>query len=248
MRVEKLKAAYDVEIQNVHFPLHPDTPMEGKSLEELFAGRDYDPEAMYARMKGLMDEEGLPYAQRTHTYNSRLAQELGKWADTQPGGDAIHMKLYQAYFVDQKNIADIDLLVGIAYSDERAQRFDFTAQTLVSNWGVLYRQPDVVIDSITDIVNIRVAMMTGTIHARQLLDPVDRFGISIETVETASYRDALAAVDDGRADAAAVSRLYGLLYSPGFRVTATAIVYNPVEVRFAGPKGADPRFLAAIDT
>ena len=116
MRVEKLKAAYDVEIQNVHFPLHPDTPMEGKSLEELFAGRDYDPKAMYARMKGLMDEEGLPYAQRTHTYNSRLAQELGKWADTQPGGDAIHMKLYQAYFVDQKNIADIDLLVGIAES------------------------------------------------------------------------------------------------------------------------------------
>ena len=116
MRVEKLKAAYDVEIKNVHFPLHHDTPMEGKSLEELFAGRDYDPEAMYARMKGLMDEEGLPYAQRTHTYNSRLAQELGKWADTQPGGDAIHMKLYQAYFVDQKNIADIDLLVSIAES------------------------------------------------------------------------------------------------------------------------------------
>ncbi len=114
MRIEKLKAAYDVEIQTVHFPLHADTPDEGLSLEKLFAGRDYDPVAMYARMKGMMDEEGLPYAQRTHTYNSRLAQELGKWADTQEGGDAIHMKLYQAYFVDQKNIADIDLLVSIA--------------------------------------------------------------------------------------------------------------------------------------
>ena len=39
-------------------------------------------------MKGLMDAEGLPYGRRTHSYNSRLAQELGKWADTQPGGEA----------------------------------------------------------------------------------------------------------------------------------------------------------------
>ena len=31
----------------MHFPLHPDTPAEGRSLEDLFAGRDYDPEASY---------------------------------------------------------------------------------------------------------------------------------------------------------------------------------------------------------
>ncbi|MBT5569581.1 MAG: hypothetical protein HOJ90_00015 [Alphaproteobacteria bacterium] len=114
MRIEKLKAAYDVDVQTVHFPLHADTPMDGQSLEELFAGRGVDMEAMYTRMKGMMDEEGLPYAKRTHTYNSRLAQELGKWADTQEGGEAIHMPLYQAYFVDQQNIADIELLVSIA--------------------------------------------------------------------------------------------------------------------------------------
>src|SRR5215471_7636496 len=59
-------------------------------MAELYAGRNVDPEAMYRRMKGLMDAEGLPYGRRTHTYNSRLAQELGKWADTQPGGEAIH--------------------------------------------------------------------------------------------------------------------------------------------------------------
>ena len=48
----------------------------GGLLEELFAGRDMDIDAMYVRMKGMMDAEGLPYAKRTHTYNSRLAQEL----------------------------------------------------------------------------------------------------------------------------------------------------------------------------
>jgi predicted DsbA family dithiol-disulfide isomerase len=116
VRVEKLKAAFGIETKLVHFPLHPDTPMEGRSMAEFYAGRGIDPEAAYQRMKKLMDAEGLPYGRRTHTYNSRLAQELGKWADTQPGGEAIHDKLYLAYFVEGRNIADIHLLVEIAAS------------------------------------------------------------------------------------------------------------------------------------
>jgi predicted DsbA family dithiol-disulfide isomerase len=97
----------------VHFPLHPETPTEGRSLEELFAGRDVDVDAMYQQMKARMDEEGLPYGKRTHTYNSRLAQEVGAWADTQDGGEAIHDALYRAYFVDAKNIGDVDVLMEI---------------------------------------------------------------------------------------------------------------------------------------
>jgi predicted DsbA family dithiol-disulfide isomerase len=116
VRVEKLKAAYDIETVLVHFPLHPDTPLEGRSMAEFYATRGIDPEQSYQRMKMLMDAEGLPYGRRTHTYNSRLAQELGKWADTMPGGAAIHEKLYKAYFVEAKNLADIDLLVDIAAS------------------------------------------------------------------------------------------------------------------------------------
>lgn len=88
--------------------------MEGQSLEQLFAGRGVDIDAMYTRMKGLMDDEGLPYGKRTHTYNSRLAQEVGKWADTQPGGEAIHDALYRAYFVDARNIGDPAVLVEVA--------------------------------------------------------------------------------------------------------------------------------------
>jgi predicted DsbA family dithiol-disulfide isomerase len=116
VRVEKLKAAYNIETVLVHFPLHPDTPVEGRSMAEFYATRGIDPEESYQRMKRLMDAEGLPYGRRTHTYNSRLAQELGKWADTQPGGEAIHDRLYKAYFVEAKNLADVDLLVDIAAS------------------------------------------------------------------------------------------------------------------------------------
>ena len=71
---------------------------------------------MHARMKGLMDGEGLPYNRRTHTYNSRLAQELAKWADTKPGFEKIHEILYKAYFVDSRNLADKRVLLEVAQS------------------------------------------------------------------------------------------------------------------------------------
>ena len=50
------------------------------------------------------------------SYNSRLAQELGAWADTQAGGEAIHDALFRAYFVDGKNIGDNEVLADLAQS------------------------------------------------------------------------------------------------------------------------------------
>ena len=113
MRIEKLKAEHNVKVEWVHFPLHPDTPPEGRSLADLFAGRNVDRKAMHAQMKTRMDAEGLPYGERTMTYNSRLAQELGKWADTQPGGEAIHDALFRAYFVEARDISRPEVLLEI---------------------------------------------------------------------------------------------------------------------------------------
>jgi predicted DsbA family dithiol-disulfide isomerase len=116
VRIERLRKEHGVKVQWVHFPLHPDTPQEGRSLEDLFRGRGYDVAKMQAQMRARMEAEGLPYGDRRMTYNSRLAQELGKWADTQPGGEAIHDALFKAYFVDGRNIGDADVLLKIAKS------------------------------------------------------------------------------------------------------------------------------------
>jgi predicted DsbA family dithiol-disulfide isomerase len=104
-----------VKVEWVHFPLHPETPAEGRSLEDLFKGRNVDRKAMHAQMKARMDSEGLPYGERTMTYNSRLAQELGKWADTQPGGgEAFHDAMFRAYFVEARDISQPAVLLDIA--------------------------------------------------------------------------------------------------------------------------------------
>ncbi len=109
-----MRKNFEVEIQWKAFPLHPETPEEGLTLEKLFAGRNIDiPQAM-ARLKKVAKELGLPLGERKKTYNSRLAQELGKWAETKGKGDQFHDAVFRAYFVDGKNIAKADVLVKLA--------------------------------------------------------------------------------------------------------------------------------------
>ena len=113
MRTDRLRAAYQIDFRYTLFPLHPATPDEGLSLEQLFAGRSFDIDGMQARLATLMAKEGLPFGQRTMTYNSRLAQELAKWAETQRGGEGVHDAMYRAYFVDGLNIALPDNLMTV---------------------------------------------------------------------------------------------------------------------------------------
>ncbi len=71
--------------------------------------------ARNSRMKVNMDREGLPYnPERNMSYNSRLAQELSKWAEGKDKADEIHDALFRAYFVDVKNIGKVEPLVEIA--------------------------------------------------------------------------------------------------------------------------------------
>ena len=124
-RVKKLKQNFDIIIRLVHFPLHPETPDEGRTLQDLFRCGPEEIEAKNANMKRLMDAEGLAFNDRSHTYNSRLAQEIGTWAETQDRGGAIHDKFFEAYFVDGRNVGDIDVIIDVVKSaglDEQEAR------------------------------------------------------------------------------------------------------------------------------
>jgi predicted DsbA family dithiol-disulfide isomerase len=102
-----------VDVRWLAFPLHPETPEEGVTLEEMFKGRNVDIDAMMKKLKSVAGSLGLPLGNRKRTYNSRLAQELGKWAEKEGREDAFHMAMFQAYFVDGKNLAKTDVLIEI---------------------------------------------------------------------------------------------------------------------------------------
>ena len=60
-----------------------------------------------------MPEENLAYGNRSHTYNSRFAQELAKWGESFPEGEALNRKLFEAYFAEGRNLADPEVLLDV---------------------------------------------------------------------------------------------------------------------------------------
>lgn len=71
---------------------------------------------MMARLRDKAAELGLPFGERKKTYNSRLSQELGLWAEEKGKGELFHMAAFHAYFAEGKNIAKIPVLVELASS------------------------------------------------------------------------------------------------------------------------------------
>jgi predicted DsbA family dithiol-disulfide isomerase len=116
VRIDQLKKNYDINVRWAAFPLHPEAPDDGITLEELFARRPIDIKKAMARLKQVADELGLPLGERKKTYNSRLAQELAKWAESEGKGEPFHEAVFRAYFVDGKNIGRVDELVALAKS------------------------------------------------------------------------------------------------------------------------------------
>ena len=116
VRTDRLQREYGVELRWTVFPLHPETPEEGMELAELFAGHGSDIAAMQARLSHVTAAEGLPVAVRTRTSNSRRAQELGKWAESEGKGDLFRRAVYHTYFVNGGNIALVDELMRIVDS------------------------------------------------------------------------------------------------------------------------------------
>ena len=73
-----------------------------------------DIDSVMTQLKRTAAELGLPFGDRRRTYNSRLAQEMGKWAETEGRGDAFHDAAFKAYFADGRNLAQAAVLLELA--------------------------------------------------------------------------------------------------------------------------------------
>lgn len=85
------------------------------SLEELFKqkGIPVNVDKMMMQLKATAAGFGLPLGDRKMTYNSRLAQEIGLWAEIKGCGHQFHMEAFAAYFAEGRNIAQKEVLLDL---------------------------------------------------------------------------------------------------------------------------------------
>jgi predicted DsbA family dithiol-disulfide isomerase len=113
VRIDRLQSEYDIAIRWTAFPLNPTVPPEGYPLADYYASRNLDMDQRVGHMRQVADQLGLPFGKREKIYNSRLAQELGKWAEKNSRGEEYHRAVFRAYFVENQNIAEATTLETI---------------------------------------------------------------------------------------------------------------------------------------
>lgn len=106
---------YDITVKWRAFPLHPDTPEEGRTLEDLFKkkGMPVNVDQVMDQLKQTAQSLGFELGDRRMTYNSRLAQEVGLWAESNGRGHEFHMQAFKSYFTDGENIAKKAVLLNL---------------------------------------------------------------------------------------------------------------------------------------
>ena len=176
-----------------------------------------------------------------------IAIDMIRWVAEREGWQVTYVPDSFDHLVERLDKGDIDLLVGFAYSDERAKRFQFSQQSLLGNWGMVFRHAQADINSLPDLKGKRIALMRSSTHSQALVALLTQFDAPFTPVYVDTYPQVLEAIVERRADAGAVNRVFAALHAHHPDVVVTSIVFNPVFVHYAAPKGADPTLLAALD-
>jgi sigma-B regulation protein RsbU (phosphoserine phosphatase) len=142
---------------------------------------------------------------------------------------------------------ELDLLLAIGYSEERARLFDFSHEPVVVNWGQVYVAPGSPIRSLLDLTGRSLAVVRGDVYYESLRRTQDILKVFPTFVEVDAYRETLRLVAEGRAEAALVPRIFGAYHERLFAVEKTTIMFSPTELRFAAPKRAQGPLLETLD-
>lgn len=176
-----------------------------------------------------------------------LAIDVLRYVAKQEGWDLQFRSGTWSECLERLEKGEIDLQVAIAVSAARQKLFSYPRQTLLTNWGRLYRYPGAAVESILDLDGKTAALLKKDIHAKVFVDLMEKFGKEVKAVYLESYEQILAQVEEGGVDVGVVNRMYAMQNAHRFQVEVTPMIFNPIEVRYAAPKGENAHLLQAMD-
>ncbi|MCF8105317.1 MAG: response regulator [Desulfohalobiaceae bacterium] len=189
------------------------------------------------------------YQNKPKVYLDEAGNPAGLWVDLlgyiarQEGWDLEYVTGTWQQCLDRLQAGELDIMVDVAYSRDRAELFDFNRETVLSNWARVYSRSGLDIENVEQLQGKRVAVMQGGISFERF----KQFNIACEYVLCSGYKEVFQVLDRGAAEAGIISRLYGLAEEDRYEVRRTPIVLAPVELRFAFPKDQGRDLIAAID-
>lgn len=195
---------------------------------------------------GVYDNPPILYKDGNGQYKG-LSIEILEHIASKEGWDLEYVSGTWPECLERLESGKTDIQVYIAYSKKRAKKYDFTSETLFSNWGQVFSQPSSDIDSILDLEQKTIALLKRAIHNSPFRELLNKLGFKYKIIEVDSNVSVLRFIEEGKADAGVVNRVFGDIRANEFDVKKTSIIFNPIEIRYAVPKGKNHDLSTALD-
>ena len=131
---------------------------------------------------------------------------------------------------------EIDVMVDIAFSKARGQKFLFSDESVFLNWAAVYTKSGVAVENLLDLKEKTVAVVKADIHTvgDNGIEQLDKkFELNLSYVYVDSYRQVFEALDRNEVDAGIVNRLYGSVSEKKYAIQRSPLIFNPVRLKFA---------------
>jgi predicted DsbA family dithiol-disulfide isomerase len=114
-RLEALRDEFAITLETCAYELRPNIPPEGMSRAEVSAGRVYPPGYLENLRQTALDS-GIEMKRPGLVPNTRLAHEMTEFAAEAGKTWDVHRALFSAYFEEERNIGDVDVLCEVGES------------------------------------------------------------------------------------------------------------------------------------
>ncbi|MFA5096266.1 MAG: transporter substrate-binding domain-containing protein [Candidatus Omnitrophota bacterium] len=155
----------------------------------------------------------------------RIEYRLGNWQEC----------------MDRLASGEIDMMMDVALSDERREKYDFNDETVLISWAAIYTRPDIKVQSFFDLSGRRIALMRGSIYSvgsSSIGELLKQFNITADYLDYPSYRDVFKALATREADAGVVNNIFGAYFEKEFNVVRSPVLFNPSQLHFAFTKNS----------
>lgn len=137
---------------------------------------------------------------------------------------------------------EIDLMPDAGFSLERAEKFTFNDESILTSWARVYTRENSGIQTIIDLDQKIVGGLKGSLNMdgrEGIKDLTARFGVSCRFVEFDSYADVFEAVRSGKVDAGLTNKDFGDQNERQFGLVRTPIILQPIQIKIAFTRNAE---------
>ena len=149
--------------------------------------------------------------------------------------------------LDALQAGQIDLLPDLAFTEKRAEIFDFNSVPVLHDWSAIYQRRSMPINSMLDLEGKRLVLLRNSIQEGYLRQLLADFGIHTEILLVDNYEDGFRKTATGAADAAVSNRFFGDFNATRLGLEPSQVMFLPAKVYYGANEGRNADLLAAID-